>query len=92
MECPKCGGKTTVDATRIADPEDGPQQVLRQRRCLGDPQCRFRFWTCEEWRDPSAPAPLSRRQYDRKRARARARERNAGQGQGQVPPPPRPRF
>ena len=72
MECPKCGRKTCVDATRQAQPDDGPQQILRQRRCL-DLACRFRFWTTEEWSAVREVKQPSRRARARARARAAAR-------------------
>lgn len=47
MNCPKCESpRTMVDATRYCQPEDGPHQTIRLRRCL---TCRCRFRTVEEW-------------------------------------------
>lgn len=59
MNCPKCESpRTMVDGTRHIQPDDGPQQTIRLRRCL---RCRFRFRTVEEWMPGKMPWREGRR-------------------------------
>ena len=59
MNCPKCESpRTMVDGTRHIQPDDGPQQTVRLRRCL---RCRFRFRTVEEFMPGQFPWREGRR-------------------------------